>query len=178
MSNIGTALVNVLNVIKEDWDRLSKFLKFCYLTGAFLLLATPLMKVDNKSYIQVIGLGLFVFFIIIAPFLNWAWVHIVKIQWYRWRYNISKLGKRFVFGTLEGTDAIHIFDLKWKRIRWIENPTTGYDLGYFPSAWRGASGTFKSFNGTLEVDSKKIDLSKYKIKQRIHTRGKPGLKLD
>ncbi len=178
MSELSDNLVHVLKEIIKDWKRLSNYLKFCYLTGSFILLASWAVKIDNKPNVQFIGLCLFLSFIGALPILNWIWLHIFKMNWYRWRYKVSKLGNGFVFGRLDGTDAIHIIDFRWKRIRWVENPTTGYDLGYFPTAWTKATIIFKNFQETVEVGSKKIDLSEYRIKRGIHTRGKPGIKLD
>ena len=176
MSKLSDSFIHVLEEIVKDWKRLSNFLKFCYLTASFILLATWSVKVDDKPYTQLIGLGFFLLYIALLPILNWAWIHIFKMNWYRWRYKISKLDERFVFGKIG--DAIHLIDLKRKVIRWIENPTTGYDLGYFPSAWTKATADFNSFSDTIKINTRKIDLNEYKIKRGIRTRGKPGIKLD
>lgn len=177
MSDLVSALTQAINLIKEDWSRLSNFLKYCYTIAFAILFATYLIKINNKELVHIIGFGLFLFFIVIMPFLNWIWVHLIRLTWYRRQYPVKEHGEEFIF--VEVVGAIHIIDLKKSEIRWIENPITAYDLGYYPAAWTEAQ-KIHNFTEKITVNSKIIDLNKFRINRGVRTRGKPrpGVNLD
>lgn len=179
---IEDKIKNALEIVKKDWERLPNILKYCFIGGALNLLAAYLMRSAANSFfiplyaftisttMQKVSFSLFVMLVILMPILYMIVVRL-KICYYRWRYPIEHLGKDFFFATLG--HAIHLIDIKNSQIRWIENPRTAFDLGYYPSAWTEAK-QFKSFYETIQLNSRSIDLSKFQIKPGIRTQRIPS----
>ncbi len=180
MADMGEQIKNALEVIKDDWSKLPNFIKFCYLSGVFILLTGWLIPDGSRvfnhssSFWLYVLMGLLIF---ILPIGYWAAIS-MRVFYFRMRYPIGKIGKDFQFADLrEFKGTVHILDFKRKQIRWIENPRTLYDLGYIASDWTRIV-ELNNLAETVKIGSQDRNLSNYRMKRGIRTRGKPGIKVD
>jgi hypothetical protein len=171
-----------LEIIKKDWEGLPKFLKYCYISGGLSLIAAWLLKsIEDQFCIPIYkhkiattmsktSFSVFLLIAVAMPAFYWVILHL-RIFYYRRRYPIERLHRDFAFCKLG--PAIHIIHFKRKEIRWIENPSTAYDLGYYPSAWTHKH-EFTSFNDKIQIGPGIIDLNEFRIKPGIRTRREPN----
>jgi hypothetical protein len=170
MSELAKKASEFIVALKHDWDRLSGFVKFCFLLGIFTVLTLGEISASDARIFGVLLLIWAIIFlavvIVISPILYWScdWLYIRRL---RLSYPIKRIGKDFEF-ILVGNAVCIVYagkpGFRSKHIRWIDNPRTLYDLGFSPY-WNSFE-TKKSLKGLVEEG--------YKIRHGLRTRGRPG----